>query len=105
MREEVLQGAGLGYAIKIYCCPCKGESGNKVEVEEPNIVSRTESQFSSSMPYLEDSTPLNVSPNDSHFSTDDSVFASDSSNNVSNPISSCSPHSKKKYQEYQRETP
>ena len=65
-------------------------------VEEPNRVSKTESQFSSSMPYLEDrtpliaedSTPLIVSPSDSHVSADDSVFTSDSSNNVSSPISS-----------------
>ena len=57
-------------------------------VEEPNIVSKTESQFSSSLPYLEDSTPLVVSSGDSHASADDSVFVSDSSNNVSSPISS-----------------
>ena len=61
-------------------------------VEECNIVSKTESQFSSSMPYLEDSTPLiddNSTPSvintsDSH----DSVFVSDSSHDVSSPISS-----------------
>ena len=40
------------------------------------------------MPYLEDSTPLAVSSSDSHTSTDDSVFITDSSNNVSSPISS-----------------
>ena len=57
-------------------------------VEEPNIVSKTESQFSSSMPYLEDSTHLVVSSSDSHASADDSVFVSDSSNNVFSPISS-----------------
>ena len=57
-------------------------------VEEPNIVSKTESQLSSSMPYLEDSTSLVVSSSDSHASADDSVFVSDSSNNVSSPISS-----------------
>ena len=65
-------------------------------VAEPCIVSKTESQFSSSMPYLEDSTPLIVEdstpliviPSDSHVSADDSVFTSDSSNNVSSPISS-----------------
>ena len=57
-------------------------------VEEPNTLSKTESQFSSSMPYLEDSTPLVVSSSDSHASTDDSVFVSDSGNNVSSPISS-----------------
>ena len=59
-------------------------------MEEPNIVSKTESQFSSSMPYLddstplivEDSTPLIVSPRNSHVSADDSVFTSDSSNKV-----------------------
>ena len=26
----MLQGAGLGFSIKIYCCPCKAESDNKV---------------------------------------------------------------------------
>ena len=63
------------------------------------------------MPYLEDSTPFVVSSSDSHASADDSVFVSDSSNNVSSPVSSpisspvpCSPHFKKKNQEYQRET-
>ena len=194
----MLQGAGLGFWIKIYCCPCKGESGNKVgrrwktprpeeeeeeeswipgvlkapqvrtgkrhvspqakptqhmeassqdasadlksrdssdfrllserllskhgseedevytdsltshttasdstignltsfldpissRVKEPNILSKTESQFSSSMAYLEDNTPLVVSSSDSHASADDSVFVSDSSNNVSSPLSS-----------------
>ena len=61
-------------------------------VEEPKIDSKTERQFSSSMPYLEDSTPLiddNSTPSvintsDSH----DSVFVSDSSPDVSSPISS-----------------
>ena len=65
-------------------------------VEDPNIVSKTESQFSSSMPYIEDRTPLvddNITPlvvnaSDSHASADDSVFVSDSSNDVSSPISS-----------------
>ena len=57
-------------------------------VEEPNIVCKTESQFSSSMLYLEDSTPLIVSTSDSHVSADNCVFASDSSNTVSSPISS-----------------
>ena len=57
-------------------------------VEEPNTINKTESQFSSNMPYLEDSTLVVVSPSDSHVSTDDSVFVSDSSNNVSSPISS-----------------
>ena len=64
-------------------------------VEKPNIVSKTESQFISSMPYLKDSTPLvddNSTPlvvnlSDSHASGDDSVFVSDSSNDVSSPIS------------------
>ena len=82
-------------------------------VEEPNTASKTESQFSSSMPYLEDSTPLvdnNSTPlivnsRDSHASAD-IVFVSDSSDDVSSPISSpVTPHSKKKYQGYQRETP
>ena len=47
-------------------------------VEEPNIVSNSEIQFSYSMVYPEDSPPLIVSPSDSHVSADDSVFASDS---------------------------
>ena len=61
-------------------------------VEELKIDSKTESQFSSSMPYLKDSTPLiddNSTPSpintsDSH----DSVFGLDSSHDVSSPISS-----------------
>ena len=61
-------------------------------VKEPNIDSKTESQFSSSMPYLEDSTlliddnstPSVINASDSH----DSVFVSDSSPDVSSPISS-----------------
>ena len=61
-------------------------------VEEHKIDSKTKSQFSSSMPYLEDSTPLiddNSTPSvintsDSH----DSVFVSDSSPDISSPISS-----------------
>ena len=57
-------------------------------VEEPNTISKTESQFSSNMPYLEDSIPVVVSSSDSHASTDDSVFVTDSSNNISSPISS-----------------
>ena len=55
-------------------------------VEDPKIDSKTESQFSSSMPYLEESTPLidnNDTPSainvsDSH----DSVFISDSSPDI-----------------------
>ena len=61
-------------------------------MEEPKIDSKTESQFSSSMPYLEDSTPFRddnsnasvINASDSH----DSVFVSDSSPDVSSPISS-----------------
>ena len=56
-------------------------------VEEPNTINKTESQFSSNMPYLEDSTPLAASSSDSHASTNDSVSVTDSSNNVSSPIS------------------
>ena len=77
-------------------------------VEEPIIDSKTESQFSSNMPYLEDSTPLiddNSTPSvintsDSHASADDSVFVSDSSHDISSYILSCHLHFKKKYQEY-----
>ena len=61
-------------------------------VEEPKINSKTESQFSSSRPYLEKGTPLiddNSTPSvintsDSH----DSVFVSDPSPDISSPISS-----------------
>ena len=61
-------------------------------VEEPKIDSKTESQFSSSMPSLEESTPLiddNSTPSvinksDSH----DSVFVSESSPDISSPTSS-----------------
>ena len=63
-------------------------------VEGPKVDSKTKSQFSSSMPYLEDSTPLtplvdNESPtpitvSDSH----DSVFASDPSPDTSSSVSS-----------------
>ena len=56
-------------------------------VEEYNTISKTESQFSFNMPYLEDSTPLAVSSSDSHASTDNSVFVTDPSNNVSSPVS------------------
>ena len=54
-------------------------------VEEP---SATESQFSSNMPYLEDSTPSETSPSSNHASTDDSVFVSESDKTTSSPISS-----------------
>ena len=58
------------------------------------------------MPYLEDSTPLAVSSSDSHASTDDSVFITDSSNNVSSPISSpVTPIPRRSTMKYQRETP
>ena len=61
-------------------------------VEDPKIDSKTESQFSSSMPYLEESIPLiddNDTPSainvsDSH----DSVFISDPSPDISSSISS-----------------
>ena len=58
-------------------------------VEDPNPISKTESQFSSNMPYLEDSTPPETSPSSSHASTDDSVFMSESNDTTSSPI--CSP--------------
>ena len=61
-------------------------------MEEPKIDSKTESQFSSSMAYLEESTPLiddNSTPSVINTSdTHDSVFVSDSSPDVSSPISS-----------------
>ena len=60
-------------------------------VEDSNAISKTESQFSSNMPYLEDSTPSEISPSSNHTSTDDSVFVTESdntSNITSSPISS-----------------
>ena len=63
-------------------------------VEDSHAVSKTESQFSSNMPYLEDSTPSDISPGSNHTSTDDSVFVTESnntSNNTSSPISSPAP--------------
>ena len=54
-------------------------------VEGPKDNSKTESQFTSSMPYLEDSTPLTpITVNDSH----DSVFVSDPSPNTASSVSS-----------------
>ena len=61
-------------------------------VEGPKVDSKTESQFSSSMPYLEESTPLidnNGTPSiinvsDSH----DSVFVADPSPDISSSVSS-----------------
>ena len=63
-------------------------------VEYSNAISKTESQFSSNMPYLEDSTPSEISPNSNLTSTDDSVFVIESnntSNNTFSPISSPAP--------------
>ena len=61
-------------------------------VEEPKIDSKTESQFGTSMPYLEESIPLiddnytfsAINVSDSH----DSVFVSDPSPDISSSISS-----------------
>ena len=63
-------------------------------VEDSIAVSKTESQFSSNMPYLEESTPSKISPSSNLTSTDDSVFVTetdDTSNNTSSPISSPAP--------------
>ena len=67
-------------------------------VEAPKVTSKTESQFSSSMPYLEDSTPIPPSiPSTNGDSPsaitasdrpDDSVFASDPSSETSYSVSS-----------------
>ena len=64
-------------------------------LEGPKVDSKTESQFSSSMPYLEESTPLTplidnndtpsaINVSDSH----DSVFVSDPSPDISSSVSS-----------------
>ena len=63
-------------------------------VEYSNAISKTESQFSSNIPYPEDSTPSEISPSSNHTSTDDSVFVTESnntSNDTSSPISSPAP--------------
>ena len=63
-------------------------------VEDSHAVSKTESQFSFNMPYIEDSTPSDISPSSNHTNTDDSVFVTESnntSNNTSSPISSPAP--------------
>ena len=63
-------------------------------VEDSNAISKTESQFSFNMPYLEDSTPSEISPSSNHTSTDDSVFVTESdltSNITSSPIFSPAP--------------
>ena len=67
-------------------------------VEVPKLISKTESQFSSSMPYLEDSTPITPSIPSTNDDTpsaitvsdrpDDSVFASDPSPETSHSVSS-----------------
>ena len=64
-------------------------------MEVPKLISKTESQFSSSMPYLEDSIPITPSTNDDTPSAitvsdrpDDSVFASDPSPETSSSVSS-----------------
>ena len=60
-------------------------------VEDPSAISKTESQFSSNMPYLEESTPCETSTSSHHASTDDSVFVSESNNTKPSPISSPAP--------------
>ena len=67
-------------------------------VEVPKLISKTESQFSSSMPYLEDSTPITPSIPSTNDDTpsaitvshrpDDRVFASDPSSATSHSVSS-----------------
>ena len=61
-------------------------------VEGPKLDSKTESQFSSSMPYLEESMPLiddNDTPSAIHISdSHDSVFVSDPSPDISSSVSS-----------------
>ena len=68
------------------------------KVEAPKVISKTESQFSSSMPYLEDSTPITpllpstngINPSIITVSDrpDESVFASDPSSETSYSLSS-----------------
>ena len=60
-------------------------------VEDPSAISKTENQFNSNIPYLEDSTPSETSTSSNHASTEDSVFVSESSNTSSSPISSPAP--------------
>ena len=74
-------------------------------VEDCHAISKTESQFSSNRPYLEDRTPFEISP----ASTDDSVFVTEpnnTSNNASSSISSpAPPTAQEKHKTYNRETP
>ena len=77
-------------------------------VEDSNVKSKTESQFSSNMTYLEDSTPSEIYPSSNHTSTDDSVFVTESdntSNNTSSPISCPTPHCPEEVQEVQEGNP
>ena len=60
-------------------------------VEDPSAISKTESQFSSNMPYFEDSTPSETSASSSHATTKDSVFVSEPNNTTPSPISSPAP--------------
>ena len=60
-------------------------------MEDHSAISKTESQFSSNMPYLEDSTPSETSTSSNHAITDDSVFVSESNNTMYSPISSPAP--------------
>ena len=60
-------------------------------VEDPSAISKTESQFSSNMPYLEDDTPSEPSTSSKHASTEDSVIVSESNNTTPSQISSPAP--------------
>ena len=51
-------------------------------MEEPSTVSQTESQFSSSIPYLEESTQSDNTGTSSNTSTEDSVFTSHSNDTL-----------------------
>ena len=60
-------------------------------VEDPIIVSQTESKFSSNMPYLEENTPSEHTSTSNHTSTEDSVFVSKSNDTTTSQTTSPAP--------------
>ena len=60
-------------------------------VEDPCTVSQTESQFSSNMPYLEETTPSENTSTSNHTSTEDSVFVIQSNDTTPSQTTSPAP--------------
>ena len=77
-------------------------------VEDSNAISKTKSQFNYNMPYLEDSTPSEISPSSNHTSTDDSVLYLNMIIHLILHLAQyplLCPTAQKKYKKYKRETP